>query len=436
MKKILLLPLLLLTAYVAHSKPATHYVASAYELSEMEKSGEVKAGDEIVWRDGTYTDEEVKFGISGVTLKAESLGGVILSGTSRVTLRGEGSTLSGFAWRDITAVKGKSLITFDKSSRGCVVEQCLIDGAKGKMDAVTDTKWVSIYGTRNTVRNCSFIDKKNIGTTLVVWFVADVVPEHTIENNYFTRPNTLRNESGKAMNGQELIRIGTSDWSMSAGRCTVKGNYFYKSHGEQAEIISNKSCFNLYEGNLFDSSIGSLTLRHGNDCIVRGNYFTNERGESAVGAVRVIGERHKVLNNYIEGMTGEGFKSAICLVRAYENPKLNQYWQVMDCVVSGNTLVDCAVAITANYGSSSKNIVPVISTTICDNTIISTLSKSVAIKHIDDYSPEVTYSDNSIYGGKQEGVSLPTLKKQPKYSRPTAAINAIKAGAGAGYSTK
>lgn len=82
----------------------------------------------------------------------------------------------------------------------------------------------------------------------------------------------LIDQGGEELNGQEIIRIGTSDVSMTTAAVTVRGNIFEKCNGE-IEIISNKSCGNVFTNNLFLNCKGTLTLRHGNNCTVAGNYF-------------------------------------------------------------------------------------------------------------------------------------------------------------------
>ncbi len=400
---------------------------SAAELATLEGSGDLEPTDVIVWRDGTYSNQSVTLNSDSVVLMAESLGGVKFTGSSSLTINGEGARVRGFQWIDPSLVTS-SIIYLGKDTTECIVEECVIDGTGLSADT-SDSKWISLYGTKNTIRNCSFVNKMNMGTTLVVWFEDNKTPEHTIENNYFTRPYT-HYDGSSAENGQEPIRIGTSTYSMSAGRCTVTGNHFYNCHGEIAEIISNKSCFNLYEGNLFDSSAGTLTLRHGNDCTIKGNYFTNDESIAKMGGVRVIGERHTVQDNYIENSTGSGYTSGICLVKGVEDSELNGYYQVQNALIDGNVLVSCAYGIVVNYNSYTM---PVITTTISNNVVVAASTSAYTVYEYTDYPADVTYTNNTLYSGKQSGVTLETVATEPSYTRPTEAIAAVKAAAGASY---
>lgn len=353
-------------------------------------------------------------------------------GTSRMAVSGKQVTLDGFWWQNPTPVSGKSIITVNKDADSCTVTHCAITGFGLTEDNVTDTKWVSLYGTHHTVANCSFSDKRNMGTLLVVWFETSVVPSHTIRNNYFSRPATLLDTDGSPKNGQESIRIGTSDYSMQEGACRVEGNYFYHCHGEQAEIISNKSCKNLYTGNLVVESKGSITMRHGNNCTVENNIILGNQMEGT-GGIRLIGEGHRVENNYLEGLAGTGYCTGICLVRGEPNAVASGYWQVKQATVIGNTLVDCRYAFHVNYGARTTQTLPVISTTIQNNVVSLSSSSMYAVKCYTSPEPEITWQNNTLYGGKQEGISLTTVSQQPTISAPTQRATAIRQAAGCGY---
>lgn len=250
------------------------------------------------------------------------------------------------------------------------LDNCLFSGSGQEETVGKDIKWVSLYGHDNEVSHCSFVDKKILGSLLVVWIDPQVVPAHRIHDCFFTHPFSLR-ENGSSVNGQEMIRIGTSAVSMSEVRCEVYDNYFYRCDGE-VEIISNKSCGNIYRNNVFDSCQGTLTLRHGNGCTVDGNYFFG-RGVANTGGVRIIGERHRVFNNYFEELAGRDQRSAISLVRGVENSELYEYFQVRDAQVVFNTIVNCRSGIMANTGSSTSTM-PVVESLVAANLIVGNAS--------------------------------------------------------------
>lgn len=422
----------------APAEPTVRYVSSAAELKAL---GTLEPGAVVVWRDGTYDGQVVTLkgvGTAGnpVVLRAETPGGVCFTGTSRLSVEGEHVEVRGFWWQDPEPVKGKAVVTLAKGSTGCTLADCAITGDATPEDAATDTKWVSLYGTDNTVSGCTFRDKRNIGCLLVVWLEADIVPRHTIANNRFERPATLRDANGKAINGQETIRIGTSDYSMQTAACTVEGNYFYHCHGEQAEIISNKSCGNLYRGNLFVESQGTLTMRHGNGCTASGNYFLGNSMEGT-GGIRLIGENHVVEDNYLEGLAGTGYRTAVCLVRGQQSPALSGYWQVRNARVRRNTIVDCKYAFNVNYASSgSDQVMPVVGTTIEENTVSLSSNSFYAVSCAATPAPEIEWKNNTIYGGRQSGATLPTVAAAPALPDVTQAVERIRSAAGCSWKTE
>ena len=268
-----------------------------------------------------------------------------------------------------------------------------------------------------------------MGCLFVVWMEDGIVPAHTIKDNYFTRPYTHYDDAGKARNGQEALRIGTSDFSMNDASCVVTGNHFYRCHGERAEIISNKSCFNVYEGNLFEEGEGSLTLRHGNDCIVRGNYFFGG-GKDGVGGVRIIGERHLVEKNVFLQLTGTGYKSALCLVRGESNAALNGYWTVKDAQVKDNLFVDCRCGIVVNYSGRDSQDTPPERVLLAGNTIVSGKSYMIPVQVIDTPAANLTWEENVIYGGTQQGITLDVVKDKPETADYAETLSAIRENAG------
>lgn len=391
-------------------------------------------GSEIVWADGEYEGVVLKMIAEGtseapITLRAQTPGKVVFKGVSSITLQGSWLVAEGFCFTGLdTSVKG-SVLTFAKGSSNCRISNCKIDGKSSKASDV-DTKWVSMYGTRNEISHCTFLEKKNMGCLLVVWMEDGVVPEHRIADNYFYRPYTNYDDKGKARNGQESIRIGTSDFSMSKAACTVSGNHFYRCHGERAEIISNKSCFNVYTGNLFEESDGALTLRHGNDCVVRGNYFLSG-GKSDVGGVRIIGERHVVEENYFMNLTGTNYKAALCVVKGESAAELNGYWTVRDCLVRNNVFVDCRYGFVINYGGRDTQDSAPRNLTISGNKLISGKSYMIPVTVLEGTPADaVKWDGNIICGGSLKGVSLETVKTAPEYDDPSGAIKNIKENAG------
>ncbi|HRZ97846.1 MAG TPA: polysaccharide lyase 6 family protein, partial [Paludibacter sp.] len=299
MQKHIIFLLLTFITLCAFARKTTVSTASAIN------SGSWTAGDTIVMRNGNWTNQTISLTASGnasnpVVLQAETEGLVILNGTSRLSIGGKYVVVSGLYFLNGT-LSGSAVIEFRTGSHAtnCTLKNTAIVNYNPSLNTV-DNKWVSLYGTNNTVDHCSFENKNNSGTLLVVWLTSGVTVNHLISNNYFGYRNSNLDSNGDELNGQEIIRVGDSSTSMTNANVTVSGNFFEKCNGE-IEVISNKSCGNLYTNNLFLECRGMLTLRHGNNCTVAGNYFFGN-GVTESGGVRIIGENHKVYNNYFENL--------------------------------------------------------------------------------------------------------------------------------------
>ncbi len=372
------------------------------------------AGDTIVLKDGLWRD--VTFDLRGegtaekpVVLMAANPGKAVVTGDSQMSVSGNHIIVAGLHFRDIVRAKsGLSTFLFHSSQAAranhCTLTGCLFTGSGVERDD-TESKWVSVYGEDNTVKNCTFIDKANMGTLLVVWLEDGIVPAHKITGNYFSRPRSLPDSKGGARNGQETIRIGTSDVSMQDGRCMVEGNFFYRCNGE-TEIISNKSCENVYRGNVFRECSGALTLRHGNRCTVDGNFFFGD-GAVETGGIRIIGEDHKVFNNYFNSLSGTGYRSAICIIQGETNPALNGYFRAQRIVVVFNTIVNCREGISLNYGTSRQNQ-PVEDITIANNVICTSNVRdaNIIVRTYPVEAIDVTWKNNFSYGGTLTKIDL------------------------------
>lgn len=142
---------------------------------------------------------------------------------------------------------------------------------------------------------------------------------------------------------------------MRNSRTVVESNLFDRCDGE-IEVISSKSCENVYRGNTFLDCAGMLTLRHGNRCVVDSNFFLAHHKKGS-GGVRIIGEDHVVSNNYVDGVDKGGF----WITSGVPDSKLNEYYRAKRCVVAFNTVVDSAgpcLDLSAGLGTSGRTLKP------------------------------------------------------------------------------
>ncbi len=406
-KCIKLILFLTFSVHLANAKSYT--VSSASEINGKKWT----AGDTIEMKNGKWIDQSIVFTGFGtdsnpVILRAQTPGGVVLSGNSTLSFSGSFLEISGLYFKNGT-LSGNDIISF-RTSSASTAENCRLTNTAivscNPPDKTVENKWVSIFGKNNRVSNCSFINKTNSGTLLVVWLEKDIIPSHIIADNYFGYRNANLDNSGKELNGQEIIRIGDSHTSMQTAGVKVNGNYFEDCNGE-TEIISNKSCGNYYSNNIFVGCRGTLTLRHGNNCTVDGNYFIGN-DVPGTGGVRIIGENHKVYNNYFQDLKGTNFRAAICVLRGKENSAPNEYFQVKNALVAFNTIVDCAQSFCINYNNPAFTMPPV-GTTIACNVVYNTSAESeinVIIDKTNSAGMDVKWKNNFMSGGEYKNFTF------------------------------
>jgi poly(beta-D-mannuronate) lyase len=319
---------------------AEYRVASAEEISRI--ADRLGAGDTVVMADGAWTNQAIVFqgrGATGkpITLRAQTPGKALLKGESTLSIDGEHLVVSGLSFANGTSERPAVEIR----GRHCRLTETAVTGGAHKF-------FVHLRGTENRVDHCYLADKTSVHPTLQVE-VEGRPNHHRLDHNYFgPRPPLGRN-------GGETIRVGYSHQSMTNSGTLVEHNLFEQCDGEN-EIISNKSCENVYRFNTFRECGGMFTLRHGNRCRVEANFFIGN-GKRGSGGIRVIGEDHIVINNYIEGVEEGGF----WITSGIPDSPLNGYFQARNCLIAFNTFVDGrgpAIDLAAGLGRSRRTLRP------------------------------------------------------------------------------
>ncbi|MBC9033706.1 poly(beta-D-mannuronate) lyase [Sphingomonas sp. JC676] len=334
-----------------------------------EASAGLQPGDTIVLADGEWRDFAAKLVADGtpakpVTLTAEHPGKVILTGRSSLAVAGSYITVSNLVFRGGYAA-GEEVVATRVGKRwadhvrltGIVIDRF------NNPDRRFEDHWVALYGRDIRVDHSHFEGKSNNGAMMVIvrekpWPLDNAV---RIDHNYFGPRPPL------GSNGGETIRIGTSTESQSDSRSIVEDNVFEQCDGE-VEIVSVKSGANIIRRNVFVESQGSVVLRHGNGNLVEDNVFLG-RGVAHTGGVRVINERQTVRGNYLEGLAGGDFTSAITVMNGVPNSPINRYLPVRDAVIERNSILDAA-AITLGAGASDERSQPPAGTRFSNNLIV------------------------------------------------------------------
>ncbi len=262
---------------------------------------------------------------------------MVLTGQSSVEIDGEHLVVAGLFLKGVTGTKESVRL----AGKHCRLTDTVILDATSKF-------YVRLFGVENRVDHCELSGKTSDSPTLQV--EAEGTPNHhRIDHNLFgPRPPLGRN-------GGETIRVGYSHQSLTESGTLVEHNLFDRCDGE-IEIISNKSCGNIYRANTFLDCAGMLTLRHGNRCLVEGNFFLGHHKRGS-GGIRVIGEDHTIVNNYIDGVEKGGF----WVTSGIPDSPLNGYYRARNILIAFNTVVDSqgpGVELDAGFGTSRRSLRP------------------------------------------------------------------------------
>ncbi|WP_417229740.1 polysaccharide lyase 6 family protein [Brevundimonas sp.] len=352
----------------AQSNSGGRLVRTPAEFSSAMRAA--RPGDTVVLADGEWRDFQMLVSGMGqasrpITVTAQTPGSVILTGQSNLRMAGRYLVVANLVFRDGYSPTGE-VISFRRNREDRATDSrvtgVVIDGFS-KPDRRDADNWVALYGQNNRFDHNHIVGKTNAGTTLVV--VRDpqqgLANHHRIDHNYFGARPSL------GSNGGETLRIGTSHDAESDSFTTVEFNWFEHCDGE-IEIISNKSGANVYRGNVFFESRGALTLRHGDGNLVEDNVFIGN-GVDHTGGIRVINRNQTIRNNYMQGLMGTGFASALTVMYGVPNSPANRYVRVENAIIENNTIIDSA-SIFLGAGMDAERSARPVSSRMSSNLIV------------------------------------------------------------------
>lgn len=388
-------------------------------------------GTTVCLADGTYENLNLAFTARGtsaapVVVSAQHPGRAVFTGLTRVSIGGAFVTLQGIYFHGGRSL-GTSLVELKNGATVCddcrVTDVAIVDVDLGNG---SDTKWVSLYGQRDRVDHCAFSGKTNPGTLLVVWRSGARADDDRIEHNLFVNRPPL------SSNGNEAVRVGTGAEAASDSRTTIEDNLFEAMSGD-AEVISIKSGANVIRHNTIRRSLGTLTLRNGAGSVVDGNIILTDHLIDA-GGIRVIGPRHRVTNNYVEGVrTTSSARGGVSLVSGQLNPGPGDDTPVADVLVAFNTIVDCDESLI--FGAGTNPVAPA-NVTVANN-LVSGARGAVVAPGVGLATPRLV---GNLYDGAPLGLASPDgftgvdarlLRAVDGLMRPGPASPAIDAAMGA-----
>jgi poly(beta-D-mannuronate) lyase len=399
----------------------TVLVSNDSELKQAIKNA--SAGDNIVLKNGTYKDIEIKFYGQGtkenpIILQAETAGKVFIEGQSNLKIGGNYLFVQGLHFRNgytpsRSVIRFKiddERIAFNSKVTNTVIEEFT------QLDRDVSDYWVEFWGQHNELSNNYIAGKSNFGPTVMVALKGNqhVNNHHQIINNHFgPRPR-------KGGPHGETLQIGDSGTSMTPSYTNVENNFFDRCNGE-VEIISSKSNFNQFKNNVFFKSEGSLVLRHGNYANIDGNIFIGDGESEFFGGIRVVNTGHWITNNYFYKLKGEKFRAPIAVMNGIPKSPLNRYNQVTDTVVAFNSWIESPTPWYFSVGSNvdQSAVLPKseirsarpIRTIFANNLIYNSATAEYPIYHYDKVDG-VTFKNNvSNHDNKTDVISDGIVKK-------------------------
>jgi poly(beta-D-mannuronate) lyase len=390
---------------------ATHHVESAEQVESLIKSGDLSAGDTILWADNDYSDVTLMIdGVNGtpskpIALRAATPGKVILRGESRFHIGAQWWVIEGFRF-DGREGEFNSYNAMEFRGRGGVGAQHVRLRNCAMTDLVAEgssSKWILMFGRFNTIDHCHFSGKRSKGALITVelgYLGANETAGHRFVSNYFA------DFTPQGGTDNETIRIGYSGDQNKPASCLVERNYFFRCSGDN-EIISNKSSFNTYRFNTFRQCDGALVLRHGHHARVEGNHFFGDGAKDA-GGIRVTDSHHVILNNYLQDLTGTTWNSAFSIMggKKGSGQTSSGYQAVDEIVVAHNSIINCRRSIFLNDAKGSRAPTGL----MANNLIVSSSSPLI----LDELSCKKLSWAGNLFHGAAVGASVSAMTSDPQ----------------------
>ncbi|WP_433244368.1 chondroitinase-B domain-containing protein [Streptosporangium sp. CA-135522] len=250
---------------------------------------EATPGQRIVVADGRYSvDDDIPIKQkTGVTITAQTVGGVTFTGTGTFVLdRSSRVSIEGFVFRQRVG------LTVPAGSTHVRIARNVFRLNESSTDKIN---WLTVEGDDAEIANNTFMNKTTHGVFLQVTGAGSTMAQRVaIRRNHFYNHQWTDN-------GGESIRLGYGDKGRVPAHAVVEYNLFEKAEGDD-EALSVKSSNNVIRANtILGGKRGSLTLRAGDRTTVEGNFLIG----GPIG-LRIYGGRHTIVNNYIAGAGTDG----------------------------------------------------------------------------------------------------------------------------------
>ncbi|MFH9725376.1 polysaccharide lyase 6 family protein [Streptomyces sp. NPDC017254] len=388
----------------AHVRGATVDVSSLDDLQDaIDAAG---PGTRIVLANGTYTVPAAKpLTVTGrhgsrsapITIVAASRGGAVLRGERSFVFDDSSDvTVSGFSFRQSTTLEIPPNCTYIRLTRNDF-----------QLADIEGLHWVMVRGDDAVIDRNHFHGK----TTLGIFLGIEGAGSEAMAQGVHVHRNYFSDHTFAGSNGGEPIRLGVSPRALSSAHALVEYNLFERADGDP-EAISVKSSDNVIRYNTIRNSLGGIVLRHGNRTRVESNHLIG--GQEGV---RIYGNDHVVVNNYLAGLTGRAMVVGSGTARDHvpgESAEARRGNDAPDRVlIAHNTLLDNADGLS---GESHRPHEPR-DVTIADNLLVGQTGTLVEMAT----TVRFTWQSNILFGAAADG-NIPAggfVRADPRLVRGT-----------------
>lgn len=259
-------------------------------------------GETIVMANGTWTNTTINFNANAtaaapVILKAQTPGGVILNGSSTLTFSAPYLVANGLYFKQGALSSGQ--VVLFASDNGQLTNSAIV--SYNPSSPSTSYYYVYFKGNNNRLDHSYMSGKTNQGP--VIGNDGTASRYNKVDYNY------MKDIPYSGANGREIFRIwgygGNEELGSDGAFFTIESNLLENADGEGQEYISLKSNRNTVKYNTIRTTKGALSLRSGNFNTVEGNFILGGGKADAYG-IRVAGQSHRVVNNYIADVSQFG----------------------------------------------------------------------------------------------------------------------------------
>lgn len=340
-------------------------------------------GDTVYVADGTYNNWVITIpnDVDGtenapITLAAETPGGVTFTGNStRLNVYGSYNVVTGFLFDSIVTGTNDPIIKYDSATHCRFTDNAIVDCSSNLDRKLFVLQNASSY---NRIDHNYITGSNSMSMGLGI---GPTTPENqwsiynTFDHNWFYQ---IPQYSDGAEPLQLATGSGTSPFSVHT---LVEWNRFEEALGD-AETISVKCSDNIIRYNYFlNISNGGLTLRGGSRNRVEGNFV-----KSCKYGVRVYGDEHTIINNYMDTPT-YGILMYAGEVSGNE--------EAVDCLVANNTIRNAyTVALGLSVGPGT---IASVDNTFVNNILEARAKKPAITDSLTDTDEDCTWDANLLW---------------------------------------